>query len=58
MIEMEKQTYASTTESELHGRCLDRSTLVTDTVTTLAWGVERRRVVVGGGGLGVVGGHC
>ena len=55
---MEKQTYASTTESELHGRRLDRSTLVTDTVTTLAWGMERRRVVVGGGGLRVVGGHC
>ncbi len=42
IVEMEKQTYASTTESEFRGWCLNRSTLVTDMVTVPALAMEMR----------------
>ena len=49
-----QRTYTSSTESKLDSRCFNCTTLVANTVTTLALVVKRGRVVVGGGRLCVV----
>ena len=48
------RTYTSSTKSKLDSWCFDCTTLVANTVTTLALVVKRGRVIVGGGRLCVV----